>query len=195
MSLSKIKYRIVAINGSVRYRNFTLKVLSLVIDELKKNKAIGVDLIKLTENELVRLAKSDKIYAASIQKLVQQATGIILATPEYHGSFSGAVKLVIDNLGFPSVLAGKPVALLGVASGQIGAIKALEHLRSVCSHVGSIVLPSPVSVPNVTDMFDKKGRCLDKKMEARIRGLAHGLIHYIEENICPRKILEKHVIK
>ena len=37
------------------------------------------------------------------------------------------MKLVIENLGFPSVLAGKPVALLGMAAGAIGAIKSLEH--------------------------------------------------------------------
>ena len=65
---------------------------------------------------------------------MKSATGVILATPEYHGSFAAVMKLVIENLGFPSLLAGKPVALLGVAAGQIGAIKSLEQLRSVCSH-------------------------------------------------------------
>ncbi|MFQ5802331.1 MAG: hypothetical protein ACE5JQ_05465 [Candidatus Methylomirabilales bacterium] len=42
------------------------------------------------------------------------------------------IKLVIKNMGFPSVLVGNPVALLRVAAGAIGVIKALEHLRSVC---------------------------------------------------------------
>jgi len=40
-----------------------------------------------------------------------------LATPEYDGSLSSVMKLVIENLGFPSVLAGKPVALMGVGGG------------------------------------------------------------------------------
>ena len=48
---------------------------------------------------------------------------------------------MIENMGFPSVLAGKPVSLLGVAAGRIGAIKSLESLRGVCSHIGAIVLP------------------------------------------------------
>ena len=64
-------------------------------------------------------------------------------------------KLIIENLGFPSVLATKPVALLGVAAGQIGAIKSLEQLRSVLSHVGAIVLPGPVSVAGVQGVFDE----------------------------------------
>ena len=80
---------------------------------------------------------------------VSRATGVIFATPEYHGSFSSVTKLAIENLGFPSVISGKPVALLGVAAGAIGAIKSLEQLRGVCSHVGAIVLPGPVSVAGV----------------------------------------------
>ena len=66
-----------------------------------------------------------------------------MATPEYHGSLAAMMKLIIENLGFPSVLAGKPVALRGAAAGRIGALKSLEQLRGVCSHVGGIVVPGP----------------------------------------------------
>ena len=100
-------------------------------------------------------------------------------------------KLIIENLGFPSVLATKPVALVGVAAGQIGAIKALEHLRSVLSHIGAIVLPGPVSVARVQTVFDEAGRCLDEETEKRIRGVATNLIDYIHGNICPRVALEQ----
>ncbi len=41
--------------------------------------------------------------AQRLQESVSRATGIILSTPEYHGSFSSTIKLVIENLGFPSV--------------------------------------------------------------------------------------------
>lgn len=86
---------------------------------------------------------------------------------------------------------GKPVALLGVAGGTIGAIKALEHLRSVVSHVGGIVLPLPISVANVRDVFDMNGRCLDATAEQLIRGVGMNLLHYIEQNVCPRVTLER----
>ncbi len=101
------------------------------------------------------------------------------------------MKLVIENLGFPSVLSGKPVALLGVAAGQIGAIKSLEQLRGVCSHIGAIVLPGPVSVANVQAVFDSEGRCLDDKVEKRVRGVATNLLGYIKESICPKFTLER----
>ena len=121
---------------------------------------------------------------------MQIATGVILTTPEYHGSYSSVMKLVIDNLGFPSVLNGKPIGLVGVAAGAIGAIKALEHLRSVCAHVGGIVLPAFVSVPGVSRIFDDEGNCTDEKTEKRIRGAATNLHDYIQQSICPRVTLE-----
>ncbi len=80
-----------------------------------------------------------------------------------------------------------------MAAGQIGAIKALEHLRSVCSHVGAVVLPGPVSVAGVQKLFDDAGRCLDESIENRIRGVATILLDYIRGSICPRVALEEAV--
>ena len=93
-------------------------------------------------------------------------------------------------MGFPSAIAGKPVSLLGVAAGQIGAIKSLEHLRSVCSHVGAIVLPNLVSVPNVQQLFNEERHCLDSSTEKRIRSAASTLLDYIKGAICPGIALE-----
>jgi hypothetical protein len=44
---------------------------------------------------------------------------------------SAMIKLCIESMGFPSVMAGKPVALPGVAAGRIGAIKSIEQLRAM----------------------------------------------------------------
>ncbi len=184
--------KIVAILGSVRPNNLTSKALALVIDEIKKDPQIEVEIIDPNDFQLGLPGKRINSSVIKLQKIVAQATGIVLATPEYHGSYSSVIKLVIENLGYPSVIAGKPVALLGVADGQIGAIKALEHLRSVCSHIGAIVLPGIVSVSGIHKLFDPKGRCSDKKMERRIRSVATNLIAYIE-NIAPRKALEEFV--
>ena len=66
---------------------------------------------------------------------------MVLATPEYHGSFSSVMKLLIENMGFPSVLAGKPISLLGVAAGRIGAIKSLENLRDLIDYMQDNLCP------------------------------------------------------
>lgn len=56
------------------------------------------------------------------------------------------IKLCIENVGHPSALQGKPVALLGGAAGRIGAIESIEQLRGVCGHVGAATVPKAVSI-------------------------------------------------
>ncbi len=182
---------IVAVAGSVRPRNFTSKALALVLDEIRRHQEVTLNVVDLTSTELLAPGTGQSADGKRIQKLVSDATGLVLATPEYHGSYSSAIKLFIENLGFPSTMAGKPVGLLGVAAGQIGAIKALEHLRSVCSHIGAMVLPGSVSVAGVQRLFDEEGRCLDAGTEKRIRGVATSLLDYIRRHICPHLALEE----
>jgi len=190
--VSKERIRIVVIGGSVRPANYTNRALKLVVKELEEQWDVIVDRIDPAELTLmlpgIESADSSK---QEMQALVSKATGVILVTPEYHGSFSSVMKLIIDNLGFPSVLSGKPIGLVGVAAGVIGAIKALEHLRSVTSHIGGLVLPGPVSVAGVQKVFDDDGKCLDPAVEKRIRGAATNLMEYIEKHLCPRISLEE----
>ena len=183
--------RIVSVIGSVRPGNYTSKALALVNDEIRKHSEISLEVIDPAEMilPLPGLGGGSPVTKA-LEETVADATGVVFSTPEYHGSYSSVIKLVIENLGFPSVLSGKPVALIGVAAGQIGAIKALEHLRSVCSHIGAIVLPGPVSVAGVQQVFDEHGECLDERIEKRVRGVATNLIDYIQQTICPRIALE-----
>jgi chromate reductase len=185
--------RIAVILGSVRDGNYTGKAAALAADELRKK---GIECVVIDPARM-RLAfpgrDEERSESGKLRELVSGATGVILATPEYHGSFSSVMKLVIENLGFPSVLSGKPVALLGVAAGQIGAVKSLEALASVCQHIGSIVLPGSVSVAGVQKVFDAEGHCLDAGVEKRIRGVATNLADYIRGSICPRLALESMV--
>lgn len=184
--------RIVVINGSARQGNYTGKAAALVVDEFKKYPRVHVEEILPAEMQLP-LPGTDANSPATkkLQEAVKASTAVVLATPEYHGSFSSVMKLVIENLGFPSVLAGKPVALLGVAAGSIGAIKSLEHLRGVCSHIGAVVLPLAASVANVQKVFDAEGRVLDPAVEKMIRNVATNLMNYIRHNICPAVTLER----
>ncbi len=184
--------RIVVINGSVRPGNYTQMASSLVVDELQKHPEVSVEVIDPASLHLPLPGTDPNAEGAKLLKQkVADATGVVLATPEYHGSFSSVMKLVIENLGFPSVLAGKPVALLGVAAGSIGAIKSLEHLRGVVSHIGGIALPLPVSVRSVHEVFDAQGRSLDPAVEKLIRGVGVHLLEYIRQNVCPRITLER----
>ena len=181
---------IIALQGSVRPGNNTAKALSVVAGVFSTMDDVNFEIIDPTKMDLRLPGRGSSDHAKYMQQKVADAAAVILATPEYHGSFSSVMKLLIDNLGFPSVLKGKPVALLGVAAGSIGAIKALEHLRSVASHVGAIVLPGPVSIAGVRTAFDETGVLVDKNLNALIYMLAEGLVEYVKVHTCPMKELE-----
>jgi FMN reductase len=184
--------KIVVIKGSVRPGNYTSMAANLVVDELHRDPKVAAEIVDPAILHLPFPGQDGNASdAQKLQEQVRAATGVILVTPEYHGSFSSVMKLVIENLGFPSALAGKPVALLGVAAGAIGAIKSLEHLRGVVSHVGGIVLPLPISIANVQKVFDSEGHVLDATAEKMARQTAINLLNYIEKHLCPAITLER----
>src|SRR6516164_1751639 len=184
--------KIVTICGSVRPGNNTAKALRLVLDEFAKHADVEVAPIFLDKLDLPLpgLTARDPAAVERFQQTVKEATGVLLASPEYHGGVSSPMKLAIDNLGYPSMLAGKPISLLGVAAGVIGAIKSTEQLRGICAHVGAIPLPLAVSIAGVHQVFDADGRCLDAGTEKFIRSAATNLINYIKDAICPKISLE-----
>lgn len=183
--------KIVTILGSARDGNQTAYALAIAQDELRKIEEIEVIPIEPDKLTLfipgMETGPSDK---ELLQEMVAGADGVILATPEYHGSYSSLIKVVIDNLGYPSALAGKPVSLLGVAGGRIGAIKALEHLRSICAHVGALALPGAISIPQAGKVFDHQGNCTDPEIERSIRRFSRRLVTFLQDSKCPDDSME-----
>jgi chromate reductase len=179
----------VAISGTNRPDNYTSHALAVVRDELSKSGA-SVDLFDARELTLSFPGQPPTEDARRLKDAIENCTGVVIATPEYHGSFVAMTKLIIENRGFPSVLAQKPVALLGVAGGRIGAIKSLEQLRAVCAHTGAVVVPGSVSVAGVRSAFNDDGVCLDQDVEASLRVLATGLLDFVKDFVCPKYALE-----
>ena len=183
---------IVSISATSRPDNFTARALAVINAELSE--LVG-PLLVFDGREMSLSFPGHGVTedARRLQAAIADAPGVVIATPEYHGGFSAMAKLVIENLGFPSILAGKPVALMGVAAVRIGAIKSLEQLRAVCSHVGGLVLPGSVSIAGVQGVFDNEGQCTDPGIEKALRGLAGSLIDYLDRHVCPLYTLESMV--
>jgi FMN reductase len=169
-----------AILGTSRPGSYTGHAFALVLNELEANGVAALDVIRPADLVLgFPDSGEDDADAEAMREMVGRADGLIFATPEYHGGMAAMAKLIIENLGFPSVLKGKPVALVGCAAGDLGAVKALEQLRSILSHVGALPLPGAVSVAGVRDVFNEDGTCNDDKTEARIRTTATRLTDYL----------------
>jgi chromate reductase, NAD(P)H dehydrogenase (quinone) len=180
---------IVSVSATSRPDNYTARALAVANDELGK-RGVPPAFFDARDLSLSFPGQPDTDDARRLRSAIEASSGIVIATPEYHGSFSAMTKLIIENLGFPSVLSGKPVALVGVAAGRIGAIKSLEQLRGVCSHVGALVVPGTVSIAGVHGAFDDEGNCTDEGVEDALRGIAGSLLEFIENYVCPKRALE-----
>ncbi len=172
--------KIALINGSSQKRNYTEFVLNVVKNELEKNNISATD-IRIKEfnlpfpDEEIENDNSDRL-----KELLKSADAYIVGSPEYNGSFSARLKLMIENSGFPSMMKGKPIGLVGLASGVLGATKSLEQLRTVFSHIGGFVLPRVVSIAEVEKKFDEAGNCIHSKTEKDIRMAANNLIEFLQ---------------
>lgn len=91
---------IIGICGSLRPNSYTKKALSVA---LKGCAEVGArtKLISLSEYNLVFCNgnKNESELPSDVFKLreeIKEAKGILLGTPEYHGSFSGVLKNALD---------------------------------------------------------------------------------------------------
>lgn len=163
--------RVVGICGSLRSNSYTRRVVRIA---LAGAQTIGaqIELIDLRQYRLTFCGEveDEKDYPPDVFRLCQQvkeAQGIILGTPEYHGSFSGVLKNAIDLMGFDE-FGGKVVGLVGVSGGRMGALSALSALRTVGRQLHAWVVPSQASVPQASEAFDDNENLLDRKLEERI---------------------------
>lgn len=97
----------------------------------------------------------------SLRSAIAKADAVLIATPEYNSSISGALKNALDwvSRAPQPPLAGKPVALIGASTGLFGTARAQVQLRQVLTHLGALVLSKPeVMVPKAQEVFDENGR-------------------------------------
>lgn len=173
------------INSSTQRKNYTGFTLKIAKEELEKNNLSVIE-INLKDFNLPfpgeEIAKDD---SKKMQALLKSADAFIVGCPEYNGSFTAKLKLMVENAGFPSVLKGKPLGLIGLASGVLGATKSLEQQRTLFSHIGSFVLPRVVSLSQIEKRYDDDGNCTHEKTEKDIRMAAQNMIDFL-------KLIKKH---
>lgn len=182
--------KIACIVGNRRPNNRTAKALA-VVSAVLEEKGADTTTIDGTTLDLAFPGEPETEDAKALKKTILESDAVVFATPEYHGTFSAYAKLIIENLGYPSVLSGKPLALLGVASGRIGAIKSLEHMRSTCAHIGAIVMPGAISIAGIHRAFDEEDNCTDPRTKEALGILAENLVEFLNNYVRPKQILEE----
>ncbi len=112
-----------------------------------------------------------------LRQALKDSQGIILATPEYHGSLTGALKNMLDLMTIED-FETKIIGLVGVAGGNIGAINSLNTMKTICRNLHCWVLPQEVSIANSAQTFDDDGTVKDPAIEERLLNVGRQLVKF-----------------
>ena len=108
---------------------------------------------------------------------IRAADGIVLGSPELHGSLSGVLKNALD-LANRDTFEGKMLGLIGVAGGRMGASETLSHLRAIGRSLHAWVVPTQVSIGAADKAFDPRGEPVDADVRDRLMSVGRQVAHF-----------------
>jgi FMN reductase len=173
--------KIVGISGSLRQGSHSQQALNIAAQRVE---ALGaeVTVLDLRSLKLPFCDGGDDFSAYPdvilLQETVKQADGVLLATPEYHGSLSGVLKNALDLMSFEH-LAGKVTGLISVLGGQSNS-NALNDMRVIMRWVHAWVIPEQIAIGQAWQAFDADGKLLDEKLSQRFDQFAQSLVENTE---------------
>ena len=136
--------RITAVLGSATPPGRLHRALTEALDRLDPATAT-VELFDLAD---LKLGDADgrppeELGAGPLTEALAAADAVVLATPIYRGSLTGALKNALDLTPIPA-LRDTPVALVSMGGSHHHYLGAERHLRDVLSFFGALVLPTAV---------------------------------------------------
>lgn len=180
--------RIAVISGSLRKGSYNTKLARYVAGQIK-GPGVEIDEISLLEldlplmNEDLEREKGLPGAAVDLKKRLIAADGILIASPEYNGSLSPALKNAIDwasrlRDGEKPLEAfkGKSAGLLGASPGRLGGLRGLRHLRTILSGIGTHVIPTEFALAGAHEVFDADGNIKDETTAKLVVAVGESLV-------------------
>ncbi len=114
---------------------------------------------------------------------VRQASGLIVASPGYHGGVSGLVKNALDLLedlrdDDRSYLEGRAVGCVVNAAGWQAAVSTLAALRSIVHALRGWPTPFGATLNTTEKIFDASGACSDEKVAAQLATVGRQVVEF-----------------
>jgi chromate reductase len=175
--------RVLVLAGSTRTGSFNRKLAAVAAGELRSAgmEATLADLrdyaMPLYEGD-AEAAQGVPDNARRLKEELRGHDALVVASPEYNGSFPALVKNIIDWLSRPAagepplaVFRGKPAALLSASPGPGAGKRGLRHLRELLDMIGMKLVPSQVNVARAAEAFDQDGNLVRPEDRAAVRQL------------------------
>jgi FMN reductase len=162
--MAEAPLKVLAVVGSLQRGSITRVVIHEVAEQLRQT-GCAVDVLDFLKEPLA-LYNPDTAHElpgyAELQARVDSADVVLLGTPDYHGSLSGAMKNFLDH--FWHEFAGKLFATI-VASHEKG-LTVTDQLRTVARQCYAWSLPYGVAFTEEIDV--KEGRVVSDSLRKRL---------------------------
>ena len=173
--------RVLGICGNMRPNSGTLAVLKIAL-EAAEGAGAQTEYVDIAAAPLpfCDARSDDSTYPIEVHQFrerVRSAQGIILASPDYHNSFSGSLKNALDLCGSVE-FDHKIIGIIGVAGGATGAMDAISHIRTVMRSFGAWAVPHQVSISNSNKLFSAPNQIADPIILKRIEKLGTDVVKY-----------------
>jgi FMN reductase len=140
---------IVGISGSPKRSSRTTVVVRAVLEAIEASAPSNTRLIELAEaapllfRALTRDSLASEPQASSIIRTVEAADVLVVGTPVYRGSYTGALKHLFD-LVHHEALAGKLVVLVATAGSSIHGLVNEHQLRPLFGFFNALTVPTTI---------------------------------------------------
>jgi chromate reductase, NAD(P)H dehydrogenase (quinone) len=174
---------VLALPGSTRRGSYNRRLAAAAAEHARPGMTVEVygelSSIPLFDEDLERDGLPAPV--RRLRDQVAAASGLLIATPEYNHSIPGVLKNAIDWLSRTDVLAGKPVAVIGVTTGRWGTRLGQAALRQVLSATGSLVLPGPaLFAADAERLFEENGSLIDPATRTALASVVEAFAGWIE---------------
>jgi FMN reductase len=143
---------VLAISSSPSESSRTAKVVDYILQSMSNGLLTRHILLRDIDPEALVMGKATHVSVARVTASIEQADGVIIATPIFKASYSGLLKIFLDLL--PQfALAGK--AILPIATGgSMAHLLALDYgLRPVLQSMGARHIVQSLFVPEAEMQF------------------------------------------
>lgn len=174
--------KILGVSGSLRQKSYNTALLRAAAELIPTGMSLEIfDLAPLPMfNPDYEKPFPDSV--AEFRRKIAESDAVLFATPEYNSSVSPSLKNAIDWASRPpnKPLDHKPVALIGVTTGNFGTVRAQLQLRQILTHVGALPLAKPeVLIARAEQVFDAEGRLVDEAARGFLRDLLAALDQWV----------------
>jgi NAD(P)H-dependent FMN reductase len=181
-----VEIRVIGLAGSLRAESTTRAAVQCALHGAAEEGA-KTSLMDLRAYDLPFLGReSEETNVMTVRRFradLRASDGIILGSPEIHGSVSGVLKNALD-LASSEEFEGKMVGLVGVAGGRIGATETLSHLRTIGRSLHAWVVPTQASIGDSTEAFDSHGDPIDPEVGSRLKSVGRQVAHFARLHKC-----------